>query len=125
MLDPAINVWRANFVDGQPQGALPNLEGRTILVIDDDPTVRDVMERFLTKEGFSVVLAEGADLILLVGGRLGEMPSQSYTLLDIPGDGSKLVHVHPGAEELNKVYRAGLGILATPHAFAAAAASSP
>lgn len=66
-----------------------------------------------------------ADLVLLVGGRLSEMPSQSYTLLDIPGDGAKLVHVHPGAEELNKVYRAGLGILATPHAFAAAAAELP
>ena len=33
---------------------------RTVLVIDDDPTVRDLMQRFLTKEGFSVVLAEGA-----------------------------------------------------------------
>ena len=68
---------------------------------------------------------KNADLVLLVGGRLSEMPSQSYTLFDIPGDGSKLVHVHPGAEELNKVYRAGLGILATPHAFAAAAAELP
>jgi hypothetical protein len=29
-------------------------------------------------------------------------------------EGSKLVHVHPGAEELNKVYRIGLAILATP-----------
>ena len=66
-----------------------------------------------------------ADLVLLAGGRLSEMPSQSYTLLDIPGDGEKLVHIHPGAEELNKVYRAGLGILATPHAFAAAAAALP
>jgi acetolactate synthase I/II/III large subunit len=68
---------------------------------------------------------KSADLVLLAGGRLSEMPSQSYTLLDIPGDGSKLVHVHPGAEELNRVYRAGLGILATPHAFAAAAAALP
>ncbi|MEY3080146.1 MAG: hypothetical protein RJA94_131 [Pseudomonadota bacterium] len=68
---------------------------------------------------------KNADLVLLVGGRLSEMPSQSYSLFDIPGDGSKLVHVHPGAEELNKVYRAGLGILATPHAFAAAAAELP
>lgn len=64
-----------------------------------------------------------ADLVILLGGRLSEMPSQSYTLLDIPGDGEKLVHIHPGAEELNKVYRAGLGILATPHAFAEAAAA--
>jgi acetolactate synthase I/II/III large subunit len=66
-----------------------------------------------------------SDLVLLVGGRLSEMPSQSYTLLDIPGDGAKLVHVHPGTEELNRVYRAGLGIAATPAAFAAAAAELP
>jgi len=66
-----------------------------------------------------------ADLVLLVGGRLSEMPSQSYTLLDIPGDGAKLVHIHPGADELNKVYRAGLAILSAPHAFAAAAARLP
>ena len=66
-----------------------------------------------------------ADLVILLGGRLSEMPSQSYTLFDIPGDGEKLVHIHPGAEELNKVYRAGLGILATPHAFTAAAAGLP
>jgi signal transduction histidine kinase/CheY-like chemotaxis protein len=30
-----------------------------VLVIDDDPTVRDLMERFLLKEGFSVVTASG------------------------------------------------------------------
>ena len=66
-----------------------------------------------------------ADLVILLGGRMSEMPSQSYTLFDIPGDGERLVHIHPGAEELNRVYRTGLGILATPHAFAAAAAHLP
>ena len=66
-----------------------------------------------------------ADLVILLGGRMSEMPSQSYTLFDIPGDGAKLVHIHPGAEELNRVYRAGLGILATPSAFAEAAAALP
>ena len=30
---------------------------RTVLVIDDDPTVRDLMDRFLVKQGFSVVTA--------------------------------------------------------------------
>jgi acetolactate synthase I/II/III large subunit len=63
---------------------------------------------------------KGADLILLVGGRLGEMPSQSYTLLDIPGPRQTLVHVFPGVEELGRVYRAHLPINATPTAFAAA-----
>src|SRR6266700_4606046 len=42
---------------------------------------------------------KGADLILLVGGRLGEMPSPSYTLLDIPRPRQTLVHVFPGVEE--------------------------
>ena len=61
-----------------------------------------------------------ADLVMLIGGRLGEMPSQSYTLFDIPGPKQTLVHVHPGAEELGRVYRPALAIHATPSAFAAA-----
>jgi GAF domain-containing protein/CheY-like chemotaxis protein len=35
----------------------PRTSGRTVLVIDDDPTVRDLMDRFLVKQGFSVVTA--------------------------------------------------------------------
>jgi acetolactate synthase-1/2/3 large subunit len=37
-----------------------------------------------------------ADLVLLLGGRLSEIPSQAYTLLDIPVPRQTLVHVHPG-----------------------------
>ncbi len=61
-----------------------------------------------------------ADLVILVGGRLGEMPSQSYTLLDIPNPRPTFVHVHPDPEELGRVYRAHLAINAAPTAFAAA-----
>ncbi|MBO9356226.1 thiamine pyrophosphate-binding protein [Bordetella petrii] len=63
-----------------------------------------------------------ADLLLLVGGRLSEMPSSSYTLLDIPAPRQKLVHVHPGAEELGRVYQPALAIHAGPRAFSAALA---
>jgi acetolactate synthase-1/2/3 large subunit len=63
-----------------------------------------------------------ADLVLLVGGRMGEMPSQSYTLFDIPVPQMTFVHVHPGLEELGRVYRPSLAINATPTAFAAALA---
>jgi acetolactate synthase-1/2/3 large subunit len=63
---------------------------------------------------------KGADLILLVGGRLGEQPSQGYTLLGIPGPRQTLVHVYPGVEELGRVYHPHLAINATPTAFAAA-----
>jgi acetolactate synthase-1/2/3 large subunit len=64
---------------------------------------------------------KASDLVLLVGGRLGEMPSQSYTLFDIPGPQTTFVHVHPGAEELGRVYKPQLAIHAAPTAFAAAA----
>jgi acetolactate synthase-1/2/3 large subunit len=62
---------------------------------------------------------KSADLVVLVGGRLGEMPSQSYTLFDIPGPQTTFVHVHPGAEELGRVYKPALAIHASPTAFAA------
>ncbi len=63
---------------------------------------------------------KSADLVVLLGGRMGEIPSQSYTLFDIPGPQTALVHVHPGAEELGRVYSPHLAIHATPTAFAAA-----
>src|SRR5229473_661208 len=63
---------------------------------------------------------KAADLVVLVGGRLGEMPSQRYTLFEIPGPRQTFVHVHPGAEELGRVYRPQLAVNAAPTAFAAA-----
>src|SRR5262249_35865060 len=63
---------------------------------------------------------DAADLILLVGGRLGEIPSQGYELLQIPTPRQTLVHVHPGGEELGRVYQPNLAINAAPTGFAAA-----
>jgi acetolactate synthase I/II/III large subunit len=63
---------------------------------------------------------KAADLLLLVGGRFGEMPSQGYSLLDIPNPKTKFIHVHPDSGELGRVYRPDLGINAAPTAFAAA-----
>jgi acetolactate synthase I/II/III large subunit len=61
-----------------------------------------------------------ADVILAVGPRLGEITTSGYTLLDPPTPRQTLVHVHPGPEELGRVYRAALPILAGPEEFAAA-----
>jgi acetolactate synthase-1/2/3 large subunit len=61
-----------------------------------------------------------ADVLLLVGGRLSEMPSSGYTLIDVPESKQALVHVHPGAEELGRVYRPALAVNASPTAFASA-----
>jgi len=62
---------------------------------------------------------KNADLVLLIGGRMSEMPSQSYSLFEIPEPQMKLVHVHPGAEELGRVYHPHLAINAAPTAFCA------
>jgi acetolactate synthase I/II/III large subunit len=62
---------------------------------------------------------KSADLVVLIGGRMGELPSQSYTLFEIPRPRQTFVHVHPGAEELGRVYSPHLAIHATPTAFAA------
>ncbi len=64
---------------------------------------------------------KAADLLLLIGARFSENPSQGYSLLGIPEPGKKLVHVHPGAEELGRIYRPELAINATPGTFLAAA----
>ncbi|MBS0247981.1 MAG: thiamine pyrophosphate-binding protein [Proteobacteria bacterium] len=61
-----------------------------------------------------------ADLVLLIGDRMSEMSSQSYTLFDIPVPQMKLVHVYPGSEELGRVYHPALAINASPTAFCAA-----
>ncbi len=63
---------------------------------------------------------ENADVVLLIGGRMGEAPSQGYEVLDIPTPRQKLVHVHADATEIGRVYHPFLGIVATPCAFAAA-----
>ena len=66
-----------------------------------------------------------ADLVLLIGGRMSEIASQSYTLFDIPAGGQTLVHVHPDSAELGRVYQPALAINATPATFLAAIADIP
>src|SRR5262249_20930927 len=63
---------------------------------------------------------KSSDLVIMIGGRLGELPSQHYTLFDIPRPQVPFVHIHPGAEELGRVYSPHLAIHATPTAFTAA-----
>jgi acetolactate synthase-1/2/3 large subunit len=66
-----------------------------------------------------------ADVLLVIGERLGEMVTGGYTLLDAPQPKAALIHVVPDAEELGRVYRPALGIAASIPAFAAAVAALP
>src|SRR5437867_595523 len=51
-----------------------------------------------------------ADVLLVVGARLGEMTTSAYSLVEAPVPKQTLVHVHAGAEELGRVYRPALPI---------------
>jgi acetolactate synthase-1/2/3 large subunit len=76
--------------------------------------------------GINPILAErvkGADVLLLVGTRLGEMASSGYSLIDSPLPRQKLVHVHSGGEELGRVYQPEVAIHSAPGPFARAVAA--
>ena len=66
---------------------------------------------------------EAADLLLAAGARLGEATTNGYTLVKPPVPDQALIHIHPGAEELGRVFQPALGINAGMKHFAAAAAA--
>ena len=68
---------------------------------------------------------QDCDLLLVLGPRLGEMTTGGYAMLKPPRLPQQLVHIHPSAEELNRVYHADLAMLATLGAAARALESLP
>ncbi len=66
-----------------------------------------------------------ADVLVVIGERMGEITTQGYTLLEAPAPAQTLIHVHPGADALGQVYQPALAIAATPGAFLAAMNRGP
>jgi acetolactate synthase I/II/III large subunit len=62
-----------------------------------------------------------ADVLVVIGPRLGEMTTNGYTRVVPPVPAQRLIHVYPAAEELNRVYQAELGIVSGIEAFGKAA----
>ncbi len=63
---------------------------------------------------------KSADLVIALGARLGENPSQGYTLFTPEETAEKLVHIHPGPEELGRVWPAAVAACADVSAAALA-----
>ncbi len=87
-------------------------------------------EHYVGQLGFgaSAQLAQrvrDADLLLVLGSRLSEVSSAGYTLVESPQPRQTLIHIHPDAAELGRVYRAALGIEADASATAQALAALP
>jgi acetolactate synthase-1/2/3 large subunit len=53
-----------------------------------------------------------ADVILALGTRLGDIATGGYELLDPRRPGPRIVHVHPDPDEIGRVFRADLGVVA-------------
>ena len=70
-----------------------------------------------------IARVKASDLIVWIGGRISEIASQGYQLFGAPNPGVRLVHVHPGAEELARVFAPALAIHASPRRFAPAVAA--
>jgi acetolactate synthase-1/2/3 large subunit len=60
---------------------------------------------------------KNADVLIVLGARLGEMTTSGYTLIDIPDPKQFLVHIHPSPDELGSVYRPDLPVAATARTF--------
>ncbi len=64
-----------------------------------------------------------ADLLLVLGSRLGDIATGGYELLDPAGPLPKLIHVHPDPDEAGRVFRPDLAVTAAaPDLLAALAA---
>jgi len=61
-----------------------------------------------------------SDYIVLLGARLSENPSQGFSLFGIPEHDKKIVHIHPGPEEIGRIYNPHLGIVSNPIDFVSA-----
>ena len=59
-----------------------------------------------------------SDYLVLLGGRLSENPSQGFSLFGIPEHNKKVAHIHPGPEEIGRIYKPHLGIPCSPISFA-------
>ena len=67
-----------------------------------------------------------ADVIVALGGRLGDITTAGYTLLDVPRPAQTLVRIHPDVVELATVYEPDLAVVSgLPQAVAALRALPP
>jgi len=61
-----------------------------------------------------------ADVLLVVGARLGDIETGGFATIVPPGVGRTLIHVHPDPDEIGRVYEPALGIVSSGPRFAEA-----
>lgn len=66
-----------------------------------------------------------ADLILAIGSRLSDIATDSYTVIQAPVPHQTLIHIHPAASELGRVFRPKIALQADAQAAAHELAGLP
>lgn len=96
VVDPTVPVEAAAV------SSVPRKDGRTVLVIDDDPVIHDLMRRTLSKDGFHVEVASGGSSGIE---RARELKPDVITLdVMMPGkDGWKVLEAIKAEEGLAKI----------------------
>ena len=64
---------------------------------------------------------QDADVLCVIGSRLGEIATAGYTTVEAPRPRQRLIHVHADADELGRVYASDLPIVSGSPQFLAAA----
>jgi acetolactate synthase-1/2/3 large subunit len=91
---PLAAAWRCqDYVDNEA----PCYAGH--LGVGADPALRDRLR--------------DADVLLVVGARLGDIETGGYATIVPPGTGRTLIHVHPDPDELGRVYEPALAIVSS------------
>ena len=62
-----------------------------------------------------------ADVLVVLGARMGEMTTGGYDLLSIPKPAQTLIHIHQNPDEIGRVYHADLALSCNSASFLAAA----
>ena len=98
---PVAAAWRCqDYVDNEA----PCYAGH--LGVGADPALRDRLR--------------DADVLLVVGTRLGDIETDGFATIVPPGAGRTLIHVHPDPDEIGRVYEPALGIVSSGPRFAEA-----
>ena len=69
-----------------------------------------------TGPGLAKMMCE-CDRILCIGARLGELPTQKYSLVEAPIPNAKMFHVHADVGEFGRVYRPDVAVNASSASF--------
>ncbi|OCX66263.1 thiamine pyrophosphate-binding protein [Thioclava sp. SK-1] len=60
---------------------------------------------------------KNADLLLVIGARLGEIGTNGYTIMQAPCPAQRLIHIYPAGDDIGHVYQPDMAVVSNPAEF--------